>query len=772
MNTQQKPTSKTMSFAHSQVRPHHGVPTLFVDGQPLHGMTATSCAFDDPQVIRDFTRAGTEIMMIWIEAGIHCWKGPGVYDWTYAEQKMALFAEHSGDTRWLIRVRLGLLNEWVKNAYPGEVHNPPGNTPESRTGLSVCVIHSSVWMGLVGELIRDFVTWIQGTKWASRIIGFMLNAGSTEEWLPFDVAELTKGSYHPVYTREFRSWLRKHYHDDEEALRASWTGVDASVDVTKKPDPDAAVPTFATATCPTGHIRKGSHIWGPYSLRDPKEDQAAIDYYRFLAETLADHLIACCKSVKEAAKTPIICGGFHSYLWWETGVYSYIQEYGHGLIQRLNRSPWIDFVSDITSYDVRYAGGPSNYLGLPQSLNLNGKLHYTECDLVTVSNLPAKWRQAWKDADTSRIPVRSSEPVIPNRLWNWSNNYCGRDEAEQTAIFQREHCHNLITGSPYWWFDIRSHNYQEPWMIASLKQLSDLGKQAMGWDRSSLCEVAFVCSEDTPSHQAAMNGEMVRFELESYHGLLLDLCTRKWGVAGVPFDIYELHDLAHRDFPGHQYKLIVFVNCAKVSAEAAAGVKRWQRDGRVMLWTYAANVYHGRDLDPTRGEDVVGMKLGWRNQRQNIHVCVDGPQGPLTAGGRSLDFGTEGSAGPVFFANDPEAEVLGHLRDGGEAAFAVRDHGSWRSAYLSMLNFGPDLLRNLVKWSGATVWCASDDVVYANRSLLCLHTASGGEKVLTLPAPAIVTDLWSGERSATPVRELRVASDAYRTRLWRTEYLP
>ena len=93
---------------------------------------------------------------------------------------------------------------------------------------------------------------------------------------------------------------------------------------------------------------------------------------------------------------------------------------------------------------------PRIYLGLPQSLNLHNKLHYTEVDLVTVSNLPAATRAAWKAADTSQIPPRVSEPVIPNRFWNWSNGYCGRDEEEQTAPLpartfpQPHHRHALL----------------------------------------------------------------------------------------------------------------------------------------------------------------------------------------------------------------------------------------------------------------------------------------------------------------------------------------
>jgi len=747
-----------MAFAHAEIKKLNGVPVLFVDGQPLHGMTATSCAFDDPQVIRDFVKAGCEIMMIWIEAGIHCWKGPSHFDWSYAEQKLRFFEEHSGDTKWLIRVRLGLLTEWFKNHYPEEVHNPPvPGKPETMRGLTVANIVSPIWLENVCRLLREFVAWLKGTSWASRIIGFMLNAGSTEEWLIFDTQDTTRGIYHPVYTREFRRWLRRKYNNDLNALRSAWRSVEG-VD-------------FDTANCPTGHIRKGSHIWGPYSLRDPQEDQPAIDYYHFLNETLANHFISVCCTAKEAAASPIICGGFHSYLWWETGVYSYIQEYGHGFIQCLLASPWVDFISDITSYDNRYPGGPSGYLGLPHSLNLHGKLHYTEVDLRTVVSLPKQWREAWKNADTSRMPPRVSEPVIPARIWNWDNNYCGRDEDEQIAIFQREHMHNLVTGTAYWWFDIPGHTYHEKWMTDTFYRLSAIGKEALAWDRSSLAEVAFICSEETPLYQAAMSGELIRFELESCHGLLLDLCTRQWGVAGVLFDIYEIHDLAHENFPGKQYKLLIFVNCAKVSPAAAQGVRRWQNGGRCFLWTYAANVYHENMIDPAAGEELIGMRLGWHSRRQQIQVSIADIGGVLTNGGSALNFGTEGSVGPVFFVDDPSAEILGYLANTREPAFAIRDHGDWKSLYLATLNFGPALFRNLTRFAGVHVWCDSDDVVYANRSLLCLHTASSGEKALRLPAAAYVTDLWSGEKISTPVREIRRMMPAFRTAMWRTEYV-
>ena len=744
-----------MSFLSTTIEKRNGVPTIVVDGKPIHGMTATSCAFDDPAVIEDFTRAGVDVMMIWIEAGISCNPGPGLYDWSYAEERLKRFEQHSGDTRWVIRIRLGLLHDWFRRAHPSEVCNPA--SAGDPAGVSVCHLVSPVWRKHVEELLTAFVGWLKTTRWAPRIIGFMLNAGRTEEWLPFDADELSRGVYPAVYARELRAWLRRGYNNDVTALRKAWN------------DPGVS---FDNATPPGSLLRSGSHTWGPFSLRNPATDRPAIDYYLFLNHTLADCLIDFCKVAKEAAGTPIICGGFHSYLWWETGVYSYIQEYGHGLIQKLNESPWIDFISDITSYDGRYPGGPSGYLGLPNCQNLHNKLHYTEVDLKTYTSLSDGQRAAWKKVIPNEIPLRTAMPAIPDRDWTWDAGFCGRDEDEQIAVLQREHMHNLITGTAYWWFDIPRYAFHPPCLVEAISRLSRIGRDALTWDRSSISEVAFVCSEDTPMRQANMNGTCLRFEMEPAHPLLLDLATRGFGSAGIPFDIYELNDLAHPDFPGDQYKLIVFLNCAYVNDKAAAGIRRWQNGKRTLLWTFAPAVMNDEKLDPALGDALRGIKLGWRNKRRNIHLQFDKrSRHPLAKGGAALDFGTEGSIGPIFFADDPDATNLATLRDGGESACAVREHGAWNSAYLAMLNFGPALMRNFTRFAGAHVWCETDDVVYANQSMVCLHTASAGEKTVKLPAPAFVTDLWTGQRTTKPTDRIHVKADAYRTWAWRVEYV-
>lgn len=564
-----------MSFARAEVRHHNGVPTIFVDGQPLHRVAMTGCALDEPAAARALIEDGADALLLPIEAGTHCWMGEGSYDWSHAEKRLAFLEQHGGGTRWLIRLRLDLLAPWFAQAYPFEVHSLPCTSSDSQSwipdlnqqsaisnpqSVAVANIASPIWNEKVCGLVRDFVSWLRATRWAPRTIGFMLNAGSNDEWLILDSDETTRGRYHPVYTREFRNWLRRTYRE-EATLRAAWN------------DPSAS---FETATCPTGHMRNGSHARGPFSLRDPAAERPAIDYYRFLSTTLADHFAAVCRAAKEAAGGPILCGGFGDPLWRESGVYSYAQERGHCLTQRLKECPWVDFLS-----------------------------------------------------------------------------------------------------------------------------LSDLGRRAAS-------EVALVCSEETPLFQAAMSEELLGCELACHRPLLLGAAQEQWRLTGVAFDTYELHDLARPDFPGGQYRLFIFVNCARVSERAAEGVRRWRNDDRVFCWTYAPAVLDERRLDPAIGSELIGMRLGWKRERRQIRVLVDDSGYVLTRGGEQLSFGTEGSVGPVFFADDPEACVFGRLRDGGEAAFALRHHDGWKSVYLAMLNFGPQLLRNLARFAGARVEPASD----------------------------------------------------------------
>ena len=92
-------------------------------------------------------------------------------------------------------------------------------------------------------------------------------------------------------------------------------------------------------------------------LRDPALDRLAIDYELCLSDIVANCLLSWCSVVKQATGRKRITGAFSSYLMWQSGLVNALPTNGHLGLRRLLDSPEIDFLTGITSYDNREAGG-------------------------------------------------------------------------------------------------------------------------------------------------------------------------------------------------------------------------------------------------------------------------------------------------------------------------------------------------------------------------------------------------------------------------------
>ena len=123
---------------------------------------------------------------------------------------------------------------------------------------------------------------------------------------------------------------------------------------------------------------------------------------------------------------------------------------------------------------------------------------------------------------------------------------------------------------------------------------------------------------------------------------------------------------------------------------------------------------------------------------------------PITRGlPPGLRVGPHRPIGPLFFCDDPQADVLGHqtgMRDlthyeiDGGPGLAVRDFGTWRSVWCGVPGLPAPLLRGIARWAGVHVYSDQDDVVYATRSLLAVHARHAGRRIVRLPARCDVTD--------------------------------
>ena len=72
--------------------------------------------------------------------------------------------------------------------------------------------------------------------------------------------------------------------------------------------------------------------------------------------------------------------------------------------------------------------------------------------------------------------------------------------------------------------------------------------------------------------------------------------------------------------------------------------------------------------------------------------------------------------------------------------------------FRSYADVTPAVLKRLAADAGVTMVCADEVPVFANQRLLAVHTATGGEKQITLPGPwRAVRELYTG--CVVPVRD-------------------
>jgi hypothetical protein len=234
-----------------------------------------------------------------------------------------------------------------------------------------------------------------------------------------------------------------------------------------------------------------------------------------------------------------------------------------------------------------------------------------------------------------------------------------------------------------------------------------------------------------------------------------------WGLPrlGAPFDVLLLDDLlSGKSGP---YKLYILLNPFRLDAARRQSLARQLRkDGRTALWIYAPGYI--KDAAGTGNmEDVTGLRFGTGEQPWGPLVHVTDFEHPITQGLRpEVSWGTNAKLAPLFHVDDPTARVLGEVvysQGNCRPGFAVKEFPGWRSVYSAAPNLPADVLRGVARYAGVHVYSEAGDVLYANRSILGVHTVAGGRRVFRLPRRAgTVRDVFGKRTVASGVTEFEV----------------
>jgi hypothetical protein len=76
------------------------------------------------------------------------------------------------------------------------------------------------------------------------------------------------------------------------------------------------------------------------------------------------------------------------------------------------------------------------------------------------------------------------------------------------------------------------------------------------------------------------------------------------------------------------------------------------------------------------------------------------------------------------------------------------------------------LLRELARYAGVHIYSEAEDVLYADRHFVALHTVRSGAKTIRLPHAADVWELYADRQVASSVTEFTDTMEAGNTHLY------
>ena len=721
----------------AEIKRHHGTPTLFIDGKPVfYGLMWGSAPTASEYALKDCARlygeAGVHFFAFDIGAGSE-WCGPGTgqgeepYDFPLLVQRFQQVMTSDPQAHFHLRVHLEM-PEWWQKFYPEECEL-------LSDGRRMCQSFASLtWRQQAKDFLRALVQALDEAGLADRVIGYQCGAGTTGEWVKGPGAMgLVCGDYSRPMQLHFQGWLRKFYQDDLGALRTAWADPLVSFESASVPGAEAQLKTSA------------------YTFRDPRQEQAVIDYYRCLAELCGDLIVDFCSTVKQASGGKALAGAFYGYLMeqaWNAGFfgegldseYSTYQRGGHLGLARVLRSPAVDFIVSPYAYGFRGIGGDGPAMPPSESLRIHDKLYILEDDTRT------------------------------HLTWHDYPNYGKADTLQDSiAILQRNLAYVLAHGQGIWWLAGGSPRTphielsQQPAFQDLIRQFVALGSWALSLDRQPRAEVAVILDDESFYY------EWVKNSLD----LPLIFQQRLWGLAhmGAPHDVYLLDDLLAGGLK--PYKLYIFLNAFHLNSARREALKKIvQRDGQTALWIYAPG-YFNQEGALRHMTDLTGISFGAGEHPWGPLIHLTDLSHPITHGlSQDVTWGTNSPLGPVFHVADEGARTLGNVvysQGRCRPGFVVKEFPAWKSVYSAAPNLPAPVLRGLARYAGVHIYNEAGDVIYATPDLLAVHTAAGGERTLALPEKVeMVYDLFSRAPVAEDTAQFQVTLPPASTALYFT----
>ena len=532
---------------------------------------------------------------------------------------------------------------------------------------------------------------------------YNLMGGISCEWQGWNAHTAQMADYSMAAQRDFVEWLKKN-----------------------APDVPARMPTFAERSRPAE---------GMTLFRDPIRDNISILYDRFYSESIADFIDIMAKATKKASGGRKLVGAY----------YGYHQEYGnlghcmngggHNALYRLLQSPDIDFILSPQSYGTRSVGAPNSDMKPFTTASLQGKFSMLEDDTRTNLTSFDGFYHAL-NADQTREILRR----------NW-----GVQLARKVPLNHLP----LVGGN-----DIAS-----PEIRADFTKVMKVGQRMFERNLPRDSQVAVVLDEQSARLLAFtrargktllpwMFGYDKRGVLNSPESNVMKLMGELiyyqrtvMGQIGCPVDYIQLEDAPKAT---QKYKLLVMLDCFEDTPLLRHTFANAKANGCHVLTVYGNGFMGKKGVDVNAMSDILGMKLA---------IATPGTL-MVKIGGK--DVGGEYAFSPRFTVSDGAAKPLANYSDTKETAVATKGNVTFYGG----AQLDAAFVQQIAKEAGVHVFMPAGDNLEYGSGILSIHSASKGKKQITLPRPARLTDIFSGETINAPNGTFTLDMDVFTTKVF------
>lgn len=747
------------------IRPHKGVPTLFVNGKPKFlAAPYPKGEFPYASGIRIENPIPSDIYCIRIElpkvSGDETAGSPytrieslpinrdGTVDISPVCDVVERFLAWQPDALFILRTYARAPMWWLDENLDEEMRFDKDvlhlDGYEEYREVSVA---SDKWLKTICKCYENLCGQLH-EKYHGRIIGYQFATGSQGEngpiGSPTNDSRWFCNDFSPAMTAYFRRWLKNKY-GTVRALRKAWSDPTVNFENAKVPD----------------RVERMRSEW--FTFRSPLRAQTA-DFYTAYAERVEDMVIAVCSSIKKATNNECIAGshlgaimdqGLHAYVLHQTMAGSFLRAANH---------PAVDTFTTPCSYINKGPGGDCTPMVPLGSLQLHGKFRL-------------------QDQDTIMSTVFAQGEMTREQEMLYYGYYkLPRNINESIELLKRDFGHAMIRGYGMWLHPLRAGLYDHPEIADAISRLKELGRKSQEFPKGIQAQMAVIADAKSTPHQQCANRLLypMMYHQRQYF----------WSRTGVGWNVFVHEDLNHPNMK--RYPVYLFLNTFYLTDDDVTRIEKTVKGSNAtVIWTYAPGIQSPSGFDLKRVERLTGFRLKAVDVEALPRITVINHEHPYTQGlgrgtakhGSAVSFGTiahlgspevatnderEGMMGPVIYVNDREATVLGELDCVREPGFCVKQMDGWTSVYVSAPMLHATILRNILREAGAHIYSETEDVFYPGKSFLMIHTVREGKKTITLPKPTDVYDCWNGRIIGRKIRQIVEELPAKSTMLYYT----